>query len=229
MTQHFDEFSKSLATETISRRKTFGLLGAAVSGALLDPMGMKSAFGGPVDACKAYCNRCPKSQRTRCLTACKACNNDPTRLCTDCWSYSCCDSGESCCGTVCRGLTSDFDNCGSCYNVCEEPGPFEYGACIDGKCKYWCVEGAVLCGGECSLLDSDPKNCGACGNVCPASTPVCSGGTCIECPPGYTNCGGYCANLLWDSYNCGACGFVCPGTPCAEGECDFGSPPSLRL
>jgi hypothetical protein len=226
MSHDFDEFSKSLATEVVSRRDSFRLLGAALAGSVLAPFGLRNASAGAADPCKAFCNKCPKSQRPRCLTACRACNNDPSRLCTDCWSYSCCDSGETCCGRyTCQNLADDFHHCGACYNVCAEPGPFENGACISGRCEYWCVDGAVLCDGECSLLDRDPDNCGACGNVCPDASPVCINGTCSECLPGQTNCGGYCAYLASDPYNCGACGFVCPGTSCADGECDFGTPP----
>ena len=50
--------------------------------------------------------------------------------------------------------------------------PYEYGACINGRCVYWCVEGSVRCDGICTALGSDPSNCGACGHVCPASAPV---------------------------------------------------------
>ena len=224
MSHRFDEFSKSLAETTVPRRESLRLLGAAVAGAFLGPFGMKSAFGGAADPCKTFCNGCPKSQRTRCLTACRACNNDPSRLCTDCWNYSCCDSGETCCGTICQNLGNDFDHCGACYNLCRDPGPYENGACISGRCEYWCVAGAVVCNGECSLLDQDPKNCGACGNVCSSSTPVCINGTCSACNPLQTNCGGYCAYLDSDPRNCGACGNVCLSNSCSDGECDFGGP-----
>ena len=223
MSNRFDEFSKSLASRSFSRRHSMRLLGAALAGSLLDPFGMRSAAAARRITCKDYCNKCPKARRQNCINACNACGNDPSRLCTDCWNFACCETGESCCeNRFCRDLADDFDNCGACLYRCESPGPFETGACVDGKCKYWCVQGAVLCNGECSLLDRDPSNCGACCVVCPAAAPLCSGGTCQPCPPYMTNCGGYCADLLWDSYNCGACGFVCPGTPCVEGACDFG-------
>jgi hypothetical protein len=229
MTHQFDEFTKSLAEESLPRRESLRRLGFVLAGAVLSPLGLGTAFAGKKarthDPCKSFCNQCPKSRRSNCLTACRACGNDPTRLCTDCWSYACCNSGQSCCGTTCRNLGNDFDHCGACYNFCDAPAPFENGACIDGRCEYWCVEGAVVCDGVCSLLDRDSNNCGACGHVCPASTPACLNGVCSECPAGSTNCGGYCANLLWDTYNCGACGYACPGTPCVEGVCDFGVPP----
>ena len=221
MTHQFDEFSKSLAQNSIPRRDSFRLLGASVAGALLGSLGMKSAWAGGPDPCKTFCNQCPKSQRTRCLTACKACNNNPSRLCTDCWSYSCCDSGETCCGTTCQNLANEFDHCGACYHYCDDPAPYENGACISGRCEYWCVQGAVVCNGECSLLDRDPRNCGACGNVCPNSTPACINGSCSECPGSSTDCSGVCTYLSSDPFNCGACGNVCPGgSGCFDGMCE---------
>jgi hypothetical protein len=225
MTRPFDDFSKSLAEEPVSRRETFRLFGAALAGALLGPLGLQTARAGPPDACTAFCNKCPKSRRSHCLVSCRACNNDPRRLCGHCWGFTCCDSGEACCGNTCHDLASDFDHCGACYDYCDDPGPYENGACIDGQCEYWCVEGAVVCNGECSVLDWDRNNCGACGNVCPDATPMCDRGTCIECPGSSTNCGGYCTYLATDPFNCGACGFVCPGgSGCADGECYSGLP-----
>src|SRR5262245_28110515 len=221
MTRHFDEFSKSLADERIPRRESLRRFGAALVGALFAPLALRTASAGGPDPCKAFCNQCPRAQRSRCLTACHACNNDPSQLCTDCWSYDCCLSGETCCGNTCHDLASDFGNCGACHNSCGDPGPYEIGACVNGQCKYWCVEGAVVCNGECSLLDQDPDNCGGCGNVCPDATPICSNGICIGCPPPTTNCNGYCANLATDWWNCGACGNACFGyDACVAGTCE---------
>jgi len=220
MTHHIDELSKSLADESMSRRQSFRRFGAALAAALLGPLGLQTARAGPQDRCRAFCNQCPRAQRSRCLTACHACNNDPSRLCTDCWTYDCCVSGETCCGNTCRDLSSDFDYCGACNVSCDDPGPYENGACVNGQCKYWCVEGAVVCDGECSLLDRDRNNCGACGNVCPDETPLCSGGTCFGCPGSQTNCSGECVYLSSDNDNCGACGFACVGGfNCIDGEC----------
>ena len=198
MSHQFDEFSKSLAAENVSRRDSFRLLGAALAGSVLAPSGLRNASAAQRDPCKAFCKCRNRQQQDGCLAACRACNGVTSRLCGACGSYAC----------------------------CAEPGPFETGACISGRCEYWCVSGAVVCDEGCTLLDRDPDNCGACGNVCPDASPACINGTCSECFPGQTNCGGYCADLLWDSYNCGACGFACPGTPCVEGVCDFGSPPA---
>jgi hypothetical protein len=232
MSSHWDEFAKSLVEESVPRRESLRRMGAVLAGAVLSPLGLGTAFAGTKsrgqDLCKTFCNQCAKSRRSNCLYFCQACNNSPSRLCGDCWSgFRCCGTGETCCGSDgCRNLTNDVNSCGACYNYCADPGPFEYGACIDGRCEYWCVEGAVICDGVCSRLDWDPDNCGVCGNVCPASAPLCIAGVCSECHHGSTNCGGYCAFLQSDPRNCGACGFVCLGNSCVDGVCDYGSPPS---
>jgi hypothetical protein len=216
MTNHFDEFSKSLAEKSVPRRQTLRLLGAAIAGALLAPLGARSAQAAG-DPCKTFCNR-HKWRRYACETACRACGGDTRRICTDGWSFACCASGTACCGATCRDLADDFNHCGACYHYCD-PGPYENGACIDGSCMYWCREGAVDCNGECTRLDLDRYNCGACGNICPDGL-ACTGGSCGDCASPATNCGGYCVLLDSDPNNCGACGYVCAGgSGCYDGLC----------
>jgi hypothetical protein len=246
MTHHWDEFSISLAKDPLPRRQSLRLLGAAIAGGVFSPLG--TAWGAGPDPCKAFCNQCPKSKRSQCLSACRACNGNTSRLGGSCGNYVCCpsavcngvcsdltsdpncgacgndcrDYGETCCGTYCADLENDFDNCGSCGFRCPAPGPYEFGECIGGDCLYACVEGAVRCNGVCSSLDSDPNNCGACGNVCPDSAPVCHQGVCFDpgCAPGLTWCQLTCVDLLSDNYNCGACNNQCPGgTACESGFC----------
>ena len=204
MTRHWDEFSKSLAEKSVPRRESLRLLGAALAGAILSPLGLETAWAAGADPCKSFCNRCPKSRRSSCLANCRACNSDPSRLCGDCGSIVCCD----------------------------EPAPYENGACVDGQCTYWCVDGAAACGGgPCIPLWADPNNCGACGNVCPDTAPVCIDGVCSPNPCGggevycpHAPVGPGCTDLRYDSYNCGACGIVCGG-PCNDGVC-YSEPPS---
>lgn len=223
MTHRFDELSKSLADDAVPRRETFRWLGAALAGAILGPLGLKPAWAARRDNCKAFCDQCPRSQRSQCVAACKACNNRPSRLCGSCGSYACCGNAQSCCGDYCADLDGDFYNCGECGFACEEPGTYEEGACIAGQCEYRCVEGAERCDGTCTFLLSDPDNCGACGNVCDEATPYCNQGSCssINCPPGQTLCqGSYCADLYNDTNNCGACGNVCDiFETCTGGQC----------
>jgi hypothetical protein len=193
MTHHWDEFSKSLA-ESVPRRESLRQLGFLFAGAVLSPLGLGTAWARGQDPCKAFCNRCPKSHRTNCLAACTACNADTSRLCGSCGSYVC----------------------------CRETGPWENGACIEGRCEYGCVDGATVCDGACTFLDGDSFNCGTCGNICPASTAYCTLGVCSDspCAPGLTLCGDYCRDLDNDFFNCGGCGIVCDIR--FDGWCEFG-------
>jgi len=208
MTDHFDEFSKSLAEKSVPRRQTLRLLGAAVAGAMLSPLGLKSAWAATPDLCKAFCRCSNKGQQNRCLAACRACNADTTRLCGSCGG-----------GYACADLANDFYNCGACGHVCDEAGPYEYGECFDGHCFYGCVDGAADCGGTCTDLWTDPDNCGGCGNVCPQWAPYCNAGACSACAPGLVLCGDSCVNLAGDPDNCGACGNICPES---APHCDLG-------
>src|SRR5262249_26278235 len=156
-----DELSKSLA-ESVPRRESLRRLGIVFAGAVLGPFGLRTASAGRPDPCKAFCNRCPTRLRPQCLAACRACNGKNSRACGTCGSIACCGNGGTCCGTTCTDLARDFNNCGACGRVCPPPGPYEYGACVNGNCVYPCVEGAVRCDGTCTSLDWDPDNCGAC-------------------------------------------------------------------
>lgn len=222
MSHHWDEFSKSLA-EAVPRRESLRRLGLVLTGALLGPLGLQSASAGrrQQDPCKTFCRCRNKSQQRACLAACNACNKDTSRLCGSCGSYICCGNGTVCCGNYCADLEGDPYNCGACGRVCEDPGPWEMGACIFGECWYQCVEGAVYCNGNCTFLDWDPYNCGECGNVCPESASYCRQGICGVCPAGQVLCGDSCVDLASDPDNCGACGSVCGGaTPyCSQGAC----------
>jgi hypothetical protein len=225
MTHCWDEFSKSLA-EPLPRRESLRRLGAVFAGAVLSPLGLDSALARNPDPCKAFCKCRNKRQQDQCLKACKACNKDTRRVCGSCGSYVCCGSGRTCCSGYCTDLDDDVLNCGACGSMCDPPGPYEFGACIDGECTYGCIDGGVYCDGVCTYLRRDPDNFGACGNVCPGSAPYCNNGVCEVCPAGTTLCGNTCAYLPEDNYNCGACGNVCPGgTSCLGGFCQPNDPP----
>ncbi len=225
MTHHWDELSKSLAEKSVPRRESLRLLGAAMIGAFLSPLGVRTAWAGRPDLCKSFCNQCPKSRRSNCLANCRACNNDPSRLCGNCWSgFACCATSEACCSGHCSDLADDFDNCGACGAPCEYPGPYEDGACVDGQCFYSCVPGAVDCGdGACTALWSDPNNCGACGNVCPDWAQRCTDGVCDPCIWPFILCGEVCVDPTSDRNNCGGCGIQCGDTEaCMFGFCESG-------
>jgi hypothetical protein len=221
VTHDWDEFSKALA-EPVPRRESLRRLGAVMAGAVLGPLGAARAAPRGRDPCKAFCKCRNKAQQNACLAACKACSGDTRRLCGSCGSYACCGTGQACCGGHCTDLARDVSNCGACGYACAPPGPYEYGACVDGRCVYACVEGAVRCNGTCTSLGWDPDNCGACGNVCPAEAPYCNEGVCFDpgCAPGLTWCDPGCVDLLNDPYNCGACYNQCaPSEVCAGGIC----------
>ena len=190
MSHQWDELLKSLAEESLPRRESLRRIGVVLAGAVLSPLGVGTAWARGRDPCKAFCRCRNKSQQQACLAACNACYGDTTRLCGSCGSYVC----------------------------CREPGPWEYGACINGNCEYACAEGAVYCDGFCTFLRWDPNNCGACGNVCPADT-ACTGGVCGECPGEQVNCGGECVYLSSDHQHCGTCFNDCASFRCVEGVC----------
>jgi hypothetical protein len=237
MSHHIDEFSKSLANESIPRRDTFRLLGAALAGAVLSPLGLRTAWAGGPDPCRAFCNQCPKWQRQTCLAACQACVQASGRICGTCSGFDCCHDSETCCGKTCCGasqsccgdycadLANDVRNCGACFNDCWSGAVAnEEAACTDGKCVYGCPPGTVDCDGTCRNLGWDPDNCGACGNVCPDTEPYCNGnGVCFDpgCGTSQTWCQGVCTFTDWDNNNCGTCNHQCDGnTFCVWGRCE---------
>jgi hypothetical protein len=219
MTLHWDEFSKSLADQSVPRRQSLRLLGAALAGALLSPLGVGTAWAAGRDPCKSFCRCSNRTQQNQCLAACRACNKDISRLCGSCGAYACCGTGATCCGGYCTDLASDFDHCGGCGAPCAYPGQYEDGACVDGQCYYWCAPGAIDCDGICTPVNSDPDNCGACGYACAEPTPYCNQGACSRCPQGLADCGGVCVNLNFDNANCGACGVVCAYDETCSGAC----------
>jgi stigma-specific protein Stig1 len=222
MTHPWDEFSKSLAEE-VPRRESLRRFGAVLAGIVLGPLAAGTARAGgkgkPVrngphaatDPCKTFCKCRNKAQQNACLAACKACGGDTRRLCGACGSYYCAD------------LANDVSNCGACGHVCPPPGPYEYGACVNGRCVYQCVDGAVRCNGTCTFLGSDPDNCGACGNVCSGPNPSCYQGACGNCVPncpdgwcGGDGCGGECG--CPEGFECGETGWCVGGDePCPGG------------
>ncbi len=249
MTHPFDELSKSLADESLPRRESLRRLGLLLTGAVLGPLasGLSAKDGPypyfrfraapraprPVDPCVSFCSRCTTSKRSQCLSACRACNGQTSRLSGRCGSYTCVDtlrdpncgsignncsaSGLACCGGSCIDVTGDINNCGGCGVVCGGATPF----CTAGACTE-CFSGLTKCGTTCVLLSQDANNCGACGNVCGGATPYCNQGTCSMCGSSAVICNGVCTNIFVDKYNCGGCGIECPDfLTCLGGVCVF--------
>jgi hypothetical protein len=221
--ERLDELSKLLAV-SVSRRESLRSIGVVLAGAALSPLGLGTAWAARPDRCTAFCRWCStKKKRNQCLAACRACNGNTSRLCGSCGAYACCATGTACCNGYCADLDNDFDHCGGCGAWCDDPAPYEEGACVGGECVYACVAGAIVCNGTCTDLNSDPYNCGACGYVC--STGRCEHGACVPCPAGMTVCSGVCVYLPEDPQNCGSCGNVCPlGTSCLGGACQPNDP-----
>src|SRR5215207_6505905 len=148
MSHHWDDFSKSLAEDAVPRRQTLRLLGAAIAAAVFSPL--RTAWGAGADPCKAFCNRCSnKTQRNQCLSDCRACSSDPSRLAGSCGRFVCCTNAA--CSGACVDLQSD-PNCGACGNDC-------------GANEETC------CGSYCTDLENNFYNCGSCGFRCPAPGP----------------------------------------------------------
>src|SRR3954471_19543794 len=139
MTHQWDDFSKSLAEGSMPRRESLRLLGAALAGAVLSPLGLGTARAGPKsrkqDPCTAICRCSNKRQQDACLAACRSCTGATSRLCGSCGA-----------GITCSDLAHDVRNCGACGNACQ-PGPYQQAACLSGRCVYSCVEGALNCNG----------------------------------------------------------------------------------
>ena len=95
--ERLDEFSKLLA-ESVPRRESLRLIGAALAGAVLSPLGLATAWAARPDRCGAFCRWCStKAKRNQCLAACRACNGNTRRLCGSCGAYACCARSAACC------------------------------------------------------------------------------------------------------------------------------------
>jgi hypothetical protein len=176
--QTLDEFSKLLA-ESVSRRQSLRRISTFVAGAVLSPLGLRTALAAGPDRCLAFCRCSNKTQQNQCLAACRECNANTSRLCGGCGSYACCDAATTCCNGVCTDVNSDRHNCGACGNACAASTPL----CYQGACNA-CPSGSTYCGAACIDTDWDSLNCGGCGNDCGplyhCAFGVCEG-VCIGC------------------------------------------------
>jgi hypothetical protein len=177
--ERLDEFSKLLAV-SVSRRESLQRMGAFIAGAVLAPLGLRTAWAARPDRCGAFCRGCSsKAQRTQCLAACRACNGNTSRLCGICGAYVCCASSAACCNGTCTAVNSDSNNCGACGNVCAASAPY----CIQGACSEQaqsCPGGLTMCFGACRDLNNENVFCGStCENAVSCDVySHCTGGVC---------------------------------------------------
>jgi hypothetical protein len=104
------------------------------------------------------------------------------------WACLCENDDETLCGTECKHLIDDPENCGGCGRVC--PGmnyvPYFEATCTQGACGGKCESGYADCN---ELMDDgcevnvrvDNRHCGACGNAC-LPEQVCFDGKCLVAP-----------------------------------------------
>jgi hypothetical protein len=259
--QRFDSFAKALA-QSNSRRDLIKAVGAGVVGVLFAGIGSGRALADPGDpgthgnsACAHFCaavfgadtpaaGQCT-SDGAHGTGLCQACGGaTPTSICCTrnasgfCVSYSgavCpCAAGTTpaCCDGICKDLSDDASNCGSCGKICSGPTSGTGTAiCISGNCSVSCSGPYSACptvnSTYCANEQTDLNNCGRCGNVCAGPTSgtgsaTCNQGHCtITCSgPTPNACGTACTNVTTDVKNCGKCGTVCLATEqCVGGVC----------
>ncbi len=150
-----------------------------------------------------------------------------------------CPPGQTLCGSTCRDLTNDPNNCNACSNQCVLPGAVS--GCTGRACTLAsCRDGFGNCdnlpANGCEVATSaDATNCGVCGNRCSFANAAatCTAGLCVRgaCNTGFADCDGNPANgcevntAMGDIANCGVCGMRCPTPPtgatavCGGGMC----------
>ena len=149
----------------------------------------------------------------------------------------CLGNGEcldnACCSGVCRNLSNDLGNCGSCGTTCTNACGTT--SCSGGACAPVCGTGCGNCDGNntngCETSTRTNTNCNGCGIPCSLSnaSSSCSTGACTvtSCNSGFANCDGNdnngcernlmaynntCAGATELGDHCGdlSCGFLCP-------------------
>ncbi|APR80646.1 Hypothetical protein A7982_05993 [Minicystis rosea] len=98
--------------------------------------------------------------------------------------------GNGACDGVCKDMSADAKNCGTCANACAVGA-----TCAQSTCS--CQTGWGVCNGVCRDLQLDEANCGTCGHVCPTGTSCFKGtcGTLTACSTNKTSCLTVCQGL----------------------------------
>ena len=157
----FDGFKRVFGACGVSRRTVARGLAGLGLGAMLPAARSGGDEVGAQDA-----GRCAKLGKA-CSAQKKCCAG------TVCQNGRCaCAAGKTKCGTRCRNLKKDPNNCGACGKRC---GAGQ--TCVNGQCR--CGTGQTPCGGVCKNLKTDKNNCGACGRNC-AVDETCSDGFCVQ-------------------------------------------------
>jgi hypothetical protein len=135
--------------------------------------------------------------------------------------------GGVCCNGGCTDTESDSQNCGQCYNFCQQGQLCVYGSCtaVVSSCAAsqigtLCQQndgGLGACCGSCRQLDfeTDSNNCGSCGVICSVGA-TCTGGQCALADGGYGQC----------DYNGNSCpaGDSCVSSSCVTQTCNASDP-----
>jgi hypothetical protein len=140
-----------------------------------------------------------------------------------------CAAGETKCGSVCKNLTNDPQNCGSCGTPCSSGR-----TCESGECHLACAPQTRCLVGDagpeagvetCVDTKTNASHCGGCNQACP-SVQYCDAGTCdLDCSDAGTKCtvpdaGLACIDTKTNSAHCGACNAPCAGGKvCVNGAC----------
>ena len=160
-----------------------------------------------------------------------------THLCLAAAGQSCAGNSacitHACCSNVCRDLTSDPGNCGTCGTQCSNAHGTT--ACVASACSPTCSGFWTSCDGNpnngCETATDTITNCGGCGVTCTRANAAstCPSGVCTlgACIAGFDNCDGNSTNGCESNHvtypnSCvtatdmgsfsgdTACGFLCP-------------------
>lgn len=150
-----------------------------------------------------------------------------------------CNSGETKCGSACKNLSNDPQNCGQCGNPCPNGS-----ACEQSSCHLACApqtrcvvaDGGGDAGVElCVDTKTNVSHCGGCNQPC-SGPQFCDAGTCdLACADAGTKCaipdaGTQCVDTTTSNAHCGGCNQPCTnGKTCVSGTCQTVSVTAVQI